>query len=577
MPTLESVTALFGYRSFWLPGNEKLQQLFIELVLKREQEEYKREGIVWKDVTYFNNEGICHMIDDNRKGILGFLDESCRLVGNQTDATVLMMLDKNLKGHAHYTSYQIDPKVKGIRRDIDFRVKHFAGDVTYSIEGFLDKNKDTLFADIKRLLYNSSMPDMKAIWPDGKVDKSAVTKRPPTAGKNFKTSMLELVSQLEAKEPFYVRCIKPNSNKSSTEFDKEMVTSQVRYLGLVENAMVRGAGYAHRQPYGTFLERYKMVCTDTCTRPEPFNFTPMGVNPISPGSPRTYAPCGPSVRVVSQAKSRKYPPTRNILPLLFARRAHLQGFRQGRGGAHLQLAQPQDSQVGPRQPRRGHGQHQDLRGERADPRHAGADARRQAAQDGRRDPDGVARQDGARTVQAHRRCVQDHQALQEVHGREPFNSTPMGVSPISSGSPHVRPMGVHRTCGEPGEIKKHTHPKYITALLCAPIRYKTIKYMRQLQQTFRGVGDDPNHGRDTRWPKPPAVLEVRVVSRSIPPPWRSIRFRLALRTYAPWGVRVVSQAKSRKIPTRNILPLFFASRPSTRTSRRSGATGGPTR
>ena len=47
---------------------------------------------------------------------------------------------------------------------------------------------------------------------------------------------------------------------------------------------------------------------------------------------------------------------------------------------------------------------------------------------------------------------------------EPFNSTPMGVNSISSGSPHVRPMGVHRTCGEPDEIKKNTHPEYITAL-----------------------------------------------------------------------------------------------------------------
>ena len=47
---------------------------------------------------------------------------------------------------------------------------------------------------------------------------------------------------------------------------------------------------------------------------------------------------------------------------------------------------------------------------------------------------------------------------------EPFNSTPMGVNPISPGSPHVRPVGVHRTCGEPDEIKKNTHPKYFTAL-----------------------------------------------------------------------------------------------------------------
>ena len=42
---------------------------------------------------------------------------------------------------------------------------------------------------------------------------------------------------------------------------------------------------------------------------------------------------------------------------------------------------------------------------------------------------------------------------------------PWGVNPIPPSSPHVRPMGVHRTCGEPDEIKKNTHPKNITALI----------------------------------------------------------------------------------------------------------------
>ena len=44
------------------------------------------------------------------------------------------------------------------------------------------------------------------------------------------------------------------------------------------------------------------------------------------------------------------------------------------------------------------------------------------------------------------------------HVEEPFNSTPVAVSPISSGSPHVRPMGALSTCSEPDEIKKNTHP-----------------------------------------------------------------------------------------------------------------------
>ena len=53
--------------------------------------------------------------------------------------------------------------------------------------------------------------------------------------------------------------------------------------------------------------------------------------------------------------------------------------------------------------------------------------------------------------------------------------------------------------------------------------------------------------------------KVRVPSRSIPPPWGSIRFRLAPRTYAPCGpsVRVVSQTKSRKIPTRKTITALF--------------------
>ena len=58
------------------------------------------------------------------------------------------------------------------------------------------------------------------------------------------------------------------------------------------------------------------------------------------------------------------------------------------------------------------------------------------------------------------------------------------------------------------------------------------------------------------------VDEVSVASRSIPPQWGPVRFLPAPRTYdaPPWGVRVVSQAKSRKIPTRNMLPLLFVSR-----------------
>ena len=43
--------------------NEKLQQIFIELTLKAEQEEYVQEGIKWTPIDYFNNKVVCELIE----------------------------------------------------------------------------------------------------------------------------------------------------------------------------------------------------------------------------------------------------------------------------------------------------------------------------------------------------------------------------------------------------------------------------------------------------------------------------------------------------------------------------------
>ena len=43
--------------------NEKLQQIFIELTLKAEQEEYVQEGIKWTPIDYFNNKIVCDLIE----------------------------------------------------------------------------------------------------------------------------------------------------------------------------------------------------------------------------------------------------------------------------------------------------------------------------------------------------------------------------------------------------------------------------------------------------------------------------------------------------------------------------------
>jgi len=60
-------------------------------------------------------------------------------------------------------------------------------------------------------------------------------------------------------EPYYVRCIKPNEEKSPKEFNYERCKHQVLYLGLLENVRVRRAGFAFRMPYDRFLLRSQSI------------------------------------------------------------------------------------------------------------------------------------------------------------------------------------------------------------------------------------------------------------------------------------------------------------------------------
>ncbi|KAJ7991900.1 hypothetical protein DPEC_G00288660 [Dallia pectoralis] len=243
--------------------NEKLQQLFIELILRQEQDEYQREGITWQHIDYFNNQIIVDLVEQPHKGIISVLDEACLTVGKVTDTVCLESMDTKLGQHPHYTSRKLNPSDKTMEFHRDFRIRHYAGDVTYSIEGFLDRNKDPLFQDFKRLMYNSSNPVLKEMWPEGQLSITEVTKRPQTAATLFKNSIVALVDKLGCKEPYYVRCVKPNEMKSPVLFDDARCEHQVAYLGLLENVRVRRAGFAYRQPYARFLQRYKMTCEYT--------------------------------------------------------------------------------------------------------------------------------------------------------------------------------------------------------------------------------------------------------------------------------------------------------------------------
>uniref|UniRef100_A0A452IVA9 Unconventional myosin-Ib n=1 Tax=Gopherus agassizii TaxID=38772 RepID=A0A452IVA9_9SAUR len=245
--------------------NEKLQQIFIELTLKEEQEEYIREDIEWTHIEYFNNAIICDLIENNQTGILAMLDEECLRPGTVTDDTFLEKLNQVCATHQHFESRM--SKCSRFLNDTSlphscFRIQHYAGKVMYQVEGFVDKNNDLLYRDLSQAMWKANHSLIKALFPEGNPAKINL-KRPPTAGSQFKASVATLMKNLQTKNPNYIRCIKPNDKKAAHIFNEALVCHQVRYLGLLENVRVRRAGYAFRQPYELCLERYKMLCKQT--------------------------------------------------------------------------------------------------------------------------------------------------------------------------------------------------------------------------------------------------------------------------------------------------------------------------
>lgn len=229
--------------------NEKLQQIFIQLTLKTEQEEYAREQIQWTPIKYFDNKVVCELIEEKRPpGVFAALNDACATAHadpTAADSTFVQRLNA-LSGNPNFAP-----------RQGQFVIKHYAGDVAYAVPGMTDKNKDQLLKDLLNLVGQSSNNFVHTLFPN-QVDQDN-KRRPPTAGDKIKASANDLVATLMKCTPSYIRTIKPNENKSASEYNDQNVLHQIKYLGLQENVRIRRAGFAYRQTFDKFVERFYLL------------------------------------------------------------------------------------------------------------------------------------------------------------------------------------------------------------------------------------------------------------------------------------------------------------------------------
>lgn len=256
-------------------ANENLQLYFNKHVFKLEQAEYARERLEWSPLTWEDNLPVIHLLAKKPVGIFHLLDDE----SNFPRASDLSFLEKCHYNHALNELYS-RPRI-GAQ---EFGVTHYAGQVWYCVEGFLEKNRDAIRTDVFELLSSSKLPILNDITRQLRAQRDSgkslprgangrfVTMKPrtPTVAARFSDSLQQLLQSMAKCNPWFVRCIKPNNDKHALRMDMPCVLQQLRYLGMLDTIRIRRMGYPVRLRFQHFVERYRHMLKSPLPRGAPY-------------------------------------------------------------------------------------------------------------------------------------------------------------------------------------------------------------------------------------------------------------------------------------------------------------------
>ncbi|XP_067824725.1 unconventional myosin-Vb-like [Heptranchias perlo] len=249
-------------------ANEKLQQQFNLHVFKLEQEEYLIEGLSWTLIDYHDNQP-CIDVIEAKLGILDLLDEECRMPKGTDEKWAQKLYDRHLHSSYHFRKPRMSNSA--------FIILHFADDVLYQCEGFLEKNRDTVYEEPINILKASKSELIAELFHDkeavsagrGQVSNvtlkslrkalPATSEHKKTVGYQFRASLNLLMEALNLTTPHYVRCLKPNDTKQPFSFNPKRMVQQLRACGVLETIRLSAAGYPSRWTYVDFFSRYRVL------------------------------------------------------------------------------------------------------------------------------------------------------------------------------------------------------------------------------------------------------------------------------------------------------------------------------
>ncbi|KAL1511060.1 hypothetical protein AB1Y20_005884 [Prymnesium parvum] len=249
-------------------ANEKLQGFFLETVFAGEEAVYKEEGIPWTPIKYEDNKEIIDLLEAPNVGVYATLDSACKTPNASGKTFCAQLHDTHAKSKV-FAAPKLSSK-KGAEetrsKEDHFVVKHFAGDVVYNCNEFLEKNNDTLTKEFEEELLRSSKPLTVAICTPEEEKSGAPGSFKgkkgggfTSVGLKFIASLKSLMLELRSSEAHFVRCIKSNPELKPHLLHGESVINQLRMSGTLDAVRLIQGGFPTRIPYEAIHGRYRDI------------------------------------------------------------------------------------------------------------------------------------------------------------------------------------------------------------------------------------------------------------------------------------------------------------------------------
>lgn len=300
-------------------ANESLIHFCQESFFKRQMQEMEAEDISIPPMNFFDNTEAKNGLLKSGNGLLSILDDQMRR--GKSDMQFLDALRRRFDGKnssilpGSLSVVQPGSNFPTPNTSTSFTVRHYGGDIDYSVEGILEENAELISGDMMHILKSaqasfvqqlfgqealhkishpkektaivqasvsskpSRMPSMarrgkektgrfgrqlNVFDDDGVSDTESVVSSSKKSGESstkqtgaaaqFVSALKTIESSMRKANPYYVFCLKPNDRRIANQFDVKCVRTQVQALGIAEiSNRLRAADYSIFLPFAEFL------------------------------------------------------------------------------------------------------------------------------------------------------------------------------------------------------------------------------------------------------------------------------------------------------------------------------------